>query len=308
MSTQIINALSSAALLVKPKVAGSRRGQQLVASLVEQGAYVVQSSTASTIRSELTNLIANNHAIQTLVAVGGDGTVHLALNAISETDISLAVIPMGTGNDLARAIGINTVNDALRVLTVGSATQSDVGLITLDSGEHRYYIGIASCGFDAQVNERANKYRGPSGTIKYLAAVLREIAGLQAKDLVITSTLDSQTKSISEKCTLVAIGNTNSYGGGMKMCPQASIHDGYFDVTKVAQARRRTLLRVLPQVFSGGHVRHPLVTTSRAQVISVSQADPETAPLLIYADGEFVGAGDATFTLMPDHTALWQAT
>lgn len=296
------------ALLVKPAAARSRKGKALVNDLESRGAYLVTSASSLSIADELTSLNEQGRTISTLVAIGGDGTVHLALNSIVSSDISLAVIPMGTGNDLARAIGIKSVADGIRVLDQGEPVQSDIGLIECADGTRRYYIGITSVGFDAQVNARANTYRGPSGTMKYLAAVFRELAGLSAHNLAVTYQTDLGVRDASGLHTLIAIGNTNSYGGGMFMCPAASLHDGALDITAVSQAARRTLVRVLPTVFFGRHVNHPLVRTDRTTSISISQVrdGSEELSLVIYADGEFVGHGDVTISVKPSAVSLWQ--
>lgn len=301
---------SGSALLVKPAVARSPRGRALVKNLVSQGAYVVTAGTPIEIASELQARASSGVGVHTLVAIGGDGTVHLALNSIVGSNISLAVLPMGTGNDLARAIGIRSVKDGLKTLDFGQAVPSDIGVIECSDGTKRHYIGITSVGFDAQVNQRANTYRGPSGTLKYLAAVFRELASLAPHNLAITCESTPGVRDASGLHTLVAIGNTNSYGGGMFMCPDASLHDGLLNVTAVDRAARRTLVRVLPTVFFGRHVNHSLVRTYEVNSISISSiaSDASHGELVIYADGEFVGRGDVKIAVMPDAISLWQVT
>ncbi len=287
------------ALLVKPAVARSSQGSALVSELCRRGAYVVQAHTADDIANELR---ARGPTVHSLVAVGGDGTVHLALNSVMGTSLALGVIPMGTGNDLARAIGIKSVTDGLHALCTGKPSTVDVGEISHSNSKKRYFIGIASCGFDAQVNSRANTYRGPSGTVKYLVAVFRELAALKPHQLSVT--LDSVERT--ERFTLIAIGNTNSYGGGMFMCPGASLCDGIFSLTLVKEANRRTLVKVLPTVFFGKHINHRLVETNEAKTVSISPLDMHQE-LLTYADGEFVGKGTANFQILPSAIDLWQA-
>ena len=287
------------ALLVKPAVARSSKGSAFVSELCHRGAYVVQAHSADDIANELKS---QGSAIHTLVAVGGDGTVHLGLNSVMGTTIALGVIPMGTGNDLARAIGIKSLADGLHALSAGKPSMVDVGEITHSNSEKRFFIGIASCGFDAQVNARANTYRGPSGTVKYLVAVFRELASLRPHQLAIS--LDSVERN--ECFTLIAVGNTNSYGGGMFMCPGASLRDEIFSLTLVKEANRRTLVKVLPTVFHGKHINHRLVETIEAKTVSIAPLDINQE-LLIYADGEFVGRGSANFQILPSAIDLWQA-
>jgi diacylglycerol kinase (ATP) len=175
----------------------------------------------------------------------------------------------------------------------------DHGLIALADGQSRKFVGVASCGFDAQVNERANRYRGPTGTLKYLFALLVELSKLSARELEI---LVAGEAPRSERMTLVAVGNTTSYGGGMKMCPTANAADGLLEVTFVAKVSRRVLLRVLPKVFWGTHVKHSLVTQTSCTKIDISG---ESFP--VYADGERVGVGPVSVHVVAGGLRVWQA-
>jgi diacylglycerol kinase (ATP) len=213
--------------------------------------------------------------------------------------IPIAVVPLGTGNDFARFIGIKNPIEGLRVLRDGDSSSIDHGVISLKDGQSRKFVGVASCGFDAQVNERANRYRGPTGTLKYLFALLVELSKLSARELEI---LIAGEAPRSERMTLVAVGNTTSYGGGMKMCPTANAADGLLEVTFVAKVSRRVLLRVLPKVFWGTHVKHPLVTQTSCAKIDISG---ESFP--VYADGERVGVGPVSVHVVAGGLRVWQA-
>ncbi len=286
------------ALLIKPKVKQTRSGRKILATITEFGAIELAGANISQLRRELESL-QSVHQDLVVVACGGDGTVHLALNSLPDMQIPVAVVPLGTGNDFARFIGIKNPSEGLKVLSDGCATTIDHGVITLSDGETRKFVGVASCGFDAQVNERANRYRGPTGTLKYLFALLIELSKLSTRQLDI---LISGEVRRSERLTLVAIGNTTSYGGGMKMCPTADAHDGLLEVTFVAKVSRRVLLRVLPKVFWGTHVKHPLVTQTSCTTIDISG---EAFP--VYADGERVGVGPVSVHVVPGGLRVWQA-
>ena len=286
------------ALLIKPKVKQTRSGRKILATITEFGAIELAGANISQLRRELESL-QSVHQDLVVVACGGDGTVHLALNSLPDMQIPVAVVPLGTGNDFARFIGIKNPSEGLRVLSDGCATTIDHGVITLSDGATRKFVGVASCGFDAQVNERANRYRGPTGTLKYLFALLIELSMLSTRQLDI---LISGEAPRSERLTLVAIGNTTSYGGGMKMCPTADAHDGLLEVTFVAKVSRRVLLRVLPKVFWGTHVKHPLVTQTSCTIIDISG---EAFP--VYADGERVGVGPVSVHVVPEGLRVWQA-
>jgi diacylglycerol kinase (ATP) len=285
------------ALLVKPTLWESRRAKAVLEVLQTSGAAVLQGSNRAELSVELAAL-HSNHPELTLVACGGDGTVHLALNSMPD-DVSLAVIPMGTGNDFSRYLGIKDVKSALDVLSTGEATALDYGLVTLANGVQRKFLGVASCGFDAQVNERANTYRGPSGTLKYLAALFVELSKLRPINFTVVTDDD---KIRSELLTLVAVGNTSSYGGGMKICPTANVSDGRFEVTYVQAVTRRLLVSVLPKVFWGGHVSHPKVQQEAASIVELGGDI-----FAVYADGERIGHGPVVITMQPGAVRVWQA-
>jgi len=285
------------ALLIKPGVHKRSKYATTINNLVAQGAVVLMSTEVTGLKSELIALKAANAEI-TLIACGGDGTVHLAINACFELEMDLAVIPMGTGNDFARYIGVKNKELGLATIQTGAPKPMDVGVIKLHNGEQHYFAGIASCGFDAEVNGRANRYRGPAGTAKYLVAVFQQLSTLKAQRLNLK--IDAVTQA--GEYTLVAIANTNSYGGGMKVCPTADAYDGEFEITMVDRVSRSLLVRVLPRVFWGGHVKHPKVSQSVGQFVSITDASP-----LIYADGERIGRGPASFDILPNAIRVWQA-
>ena len=112
-----------------------------------------------------------------LVACGGDGTVHLALQAVMGHDVPLGVIPVGSGDDIARALGVprKDIPAAVAVITNGTERLVDVGEVTTDGGAQRYFLGVLSSGFDSMVNERANRMSFPPGQAKYLAAIIAEL-------------------------------------------------------------------------------------------------------------------------------------
>lgn len=285
------------ALLIKPTVKQTRSGRKILATINELGAIELTGANIPQLRSELEILQATHQGL-VVVACGGDGTVHLAVNSLPNMKIPVAVVPLGTGNDFARFIGIKNPIEGIASLKSGMPTALDLGVISLPDGQTRKFVGVVSCGFDAQVNERANTYRGPTGTLKYLIALLVELSKLSARQLEIL--IPGEAIRI-ESMTLVAIGNTTSYGGGMKMCPTADAHDGLLEVTFVAKVSRRLLLRVLPKVFWGTHVEHPLVT--QASCVNI-QIKGETFP--VYADGERVGVGPVSVHVVADGLRVWQ--
>lgn len=286
------------ALVVKPTLLGTAKFAKVLAGLEGLRPLILHGTNRDTLMNEISHL-QRQDANLTVVACGGDGTFHLALNSLPTLDIPLAVIPLGTGNDFARYLSITRPAQAIEVLQNSSPIHMDMGTIELDDGKMFRFAGIASCGFDAQVNERANTYRGPAGTWKYLVALAVELINLNSRQLLVSADEEPVRQDIF---TLIAVGNTSSYGGGLRMCPTANAYDQVFEVTYVEKVTRRLLVRVLPKVFWGGHTKHKQVTQNSARQISIGG---EVFP--VYADGEKIGHGPVVISIHPGAMRVWQA-
>ncbi|MGI9197181.1 MAG: diacylglycerol kinase [Candidatus Nanopelagicales bacterium] len=217
-----------------------------------------------------------------VVIAGGDGTIHLAVQELAGGDTALAILPIGTGDDNARTLGIPLGDPAAAAALVADAPVRavDVAQVTSVDGSERYFLGVLSAGFDSFVNERANRMSWPKGKARYLVAILGELRTF--KPVPYTARIDGE--SVSAGAMLVAIGNGISYGGGMKVCPSAIPDDGLLDVTWLKAVSTGTFIRVFPSVFSGTHVDKPYVATYRGREI-----DLEAPGQIAYADGERVG-------------------
>ncbi len=230
-----------------------------------------------------------------LVAVGGDGTVHRALQAVAGTGVPFAVIPAGTGNDFAAAAALPpepadaaaAVADAIRA---GRSRPLDLARVTTAAGAVRWFGGVLAAGFDAVVNERANRLRWPPGPRRYDLAIAIELARLRPRPY--TLTLDGERRTV--RGVLVAVGNGPSYGGGMRICPAADPTDGRLDVVVGGPLGRAALARLTPAVHRGTHVDHPLVHTYRVREVRV-----ESPGIVGYADGERLAALPLTITCEP---------
>lgn len=227
-----------------------------------------------------------------LVVVGGDGMVNLGTNLVAGTRVPLGIVPSGTGNDMARGLGIphDDTEAAIRSLDAALAAGPrtiDAGRITwtdAETGEkgERWFACALSAGFDAIVNERANAMRHPKGPSRYILALLAELARL--KPLSYRLVLDGEP--LESKAVLVALGNSVSLGGGMKITPDALLDDGLFDVLLVKPLSRVAFLRIFPRVFAGTHVTDSRVRIVRAKRVRI-EAD---VPLVAYGDGERIAA------------------
>lgn len=220
-----------------------------------------------------------------IIACGGDGTVHLVLQGVAPAATPMAIIPAGTGNDIARSLGIAIKDhDVVARGIARSLLAGRIRAIDLTCIEHGlrqvWSLGVTSMGLDSAVNERANRTRRFNGTTRYVLALLAEMRSFRTYEYVLT--VDGEP--MDGPATLIAIGNGSSYGGGMQICPTASMTDGILDITWVDRASRTTILRVFPRIFSGSHVKHPAVRVLQGRTITVQSKGP-----VVYADGERVG-------------------
>ncbi|EIE99346.1 diacylglycerol/lipid kinase family protein [Saccharomonospora glauca] len=235
--------------------------------------------------------------LDALVVLGGDGAVHRAVQCCADTDVALGLVPCGTGNDFARALGIprdpsTALATLVSALRHGRRRRLDLGRVDgTDPAEPRWFGTVLCTGFDAAVNARANSLRWPHGPHRYDLALLRELVSLRPRPVVV----DTDTGRLTTQATLVAVGNTAFYGGGIPICPAATYDDGMFDVTIVGPVSPWRLARILPRLRTGTHVRNPSVHTLRASRVFVA-GDPGWP---VFADGDPCGALPVTVTCVP---------
>jgi YegS/Rv2252/BmrU family lipid kinase len=225
-----------------------------------------------------------------VVAIGGDGSAHAALQAVAGTSTPLAVIPAGTGNDLSLALGIPRNPVAAARVAAEDLLTGQVRAVDAGRTGGRWWATVLCCGFDSAVSDRANRLRWPKGRRRYDVAILAELAQLRPREL--TLVLDGEEQNIP--VTLVAVGNTPWYGGGMKVCPGADPSDGLFDVTVVGPLRRLELVRQRPRLTDGTHIENAAVTVHRVARVELSSPGVTT-----YADGEPVAPLPAVAECVP---------
>jgi diacylglycerol kinase (ATP) len=275
------------ALLANPR-SGRGRGARLAgpvrAALAAAGLDVLVLAGESGAESVALASGAVGNGVDAVVAVGGDGLVHCALQAVAGTGVPLGIVPAGGGNDLAGELGIPAdARAAVEVIAAGRTRDIDLG--RTDRGV--WWGGVLNAGFDSQVVARAERMRRPHGPLRYDLAAYREIADLRLHRMRIT--LDGVSRE--ETVTLVAVGNSSRYGGGMRIAPGAELDDGLFDVVVAEAMTRRTLVRLKPLVRAGTHVRHAQVRVHRAASVTLNAPD-----LPAYADGEPIGPLPVTTT------------
>jgi diacylglycerol kinase (ATP) len=285
-------------LLANPTSGGGKGAKlkvEVIARLKTFGEEFTDISGTS-YESALVNLRESKKQYQrgVVIVIGGDGMVHLAIQELANSDFAMLLIPGGTGNDFARSAGLS-IDKPLEALDRGlrePAQRVDLGRVN-----GRFFAEILSTGFDSLVNERANRIHWQSKR-KYDLAMLLELPLFKPLEYQIQ--LDSQ--EFSTEAMLIAVANGASYGGGMKVCPDASLTDGFFDVMILEPVSKFEFLRVFPKVFKGTHITHPRVRIERARSVKIS------APAVAYADGERIGPLPIKAEIAPNSLLTWIAS
>ncbi len=235
-----------------------------------------------------------------LVAVGGDGTVNEVANGILSSGGSartaIGIVSTGTGSDFVRSVGIpRDYASACRSLSRSQRLAIDVGVVEYSQDGQRlrrFFVNSAGIGFDAQVAEVSRhlpKLLG--GTVPYVIGLLWSLAGYHNKSVVVTLGDQVETKRILS----IVVANGRYFGGGMLVAPQAEVNDQLLDVLTVGDMGKLELLKAFPTIYKGTHISHPKVSMERATAIEIKSSEE----FLVHADGEFLGRGPASFSLMP---------
>lgn len=278
------------ALLANPfagKGRGTHAAETALAHLRAQGLDVRVYTGESAASSRMLVAQALGESPGMLVVVGGDGTLSGILDAVCAAGIPVVLVPAGTGNDLARALGLPRRDPvaAAELALTGVPRAIDVGEIRA-AGRTDSFLTIAALGFDAKVSDRTNRLRWPHGVLRYYLALVVELVRLRPMEFTVSVDGDAPIRAPG---TLVAVGNTESYGGGMPLCVGAAADDGLLDIVQVAPLTRLRLLRLFPLLLRGTHLARPEVT--RRQVRSVTVSAPG---LVVYADGERIAENECT--------------
>lgn len=281
------------AMLVNPTSGQGRGGKNapvVARRLREHGLQVTELAGGSAEESESLARAALREGAEALIACGGDGTVNLALQAVAGTDIPFGIIPVGTGDDNARGLGIpSDLDKACDVITDGHTRLIDCGKVVSADGNERYFLGVMSIGFDSNVNERANNMSWPSGKAKYLLATMRELGVFKP----VKFEMEFDNEPVFEEAMLVAIGNGLFYGGGMKICPDAQQDDGLLDATILGAVNKLKFITSFGDVFKGTHTRHEFVTQQKFEHATIKASGQ-----MVYADGERVGPTPAEINVV----------
>jgi diacylglycerol kinase (ATP) len=291
------------ALAVNPAAAkgrGAHAGAIVAARLAADGMEVVRvtGDDATSLETRARKAVADG--AETLVVVGGDGMVHLGVNVVAGTSCRLGIVAAGTGNDIARGLGLRigdpdgAARDVVAAVEAGHLVAVDAARCPGAAGPgpegDRWFAGVLGAGFDAVVNERANGWRWPRGHLRYDLAILRELPVLRPRPYE----LELDGERWETPAVMVVVANGPAYGGGMRICPDARTDDGLLDVLVVAPLSRTALLRIYPRVYAGTHVTDPRVSVRRARRVRVA-----TDGIVAYADGERLAPLPVTAEAVP---------
>jgi YegS/Rv2252/BmrU family lipid kinase len=301
---------SESLIIVNPAAGGGKAGRewpsistQLTTAGLKHEAVFTQGGGDATVMCR----DALQRGVRRVIVVGGDGTLNETANGFFDENgvpsrpiaqASLGIIPLGTGSDFARSLGIKRGARAIPTLLGGVTVPIDVGLVTrtLPNGhdEQRIFVNVADVGIGAETARRVNeggKRLGPA--LSYLVGAVQAINRYHPSLASITV---DDAPGIEQLASIIVVANLRYFGGGMQVAPRASYEDGLFDLLWVGGAsKRRLMFDLLPRVYAGKHLGHPQVNMRRASRISI-MCQP---PLPLEVDGEPFGTTPATFTLVP---------
>jgi len=242
--------------------------------------------------------------IERVIVAGGDGTVNEVVSGLLAAELGgyaeLGLLPLGTGGDFARSLGIpRDLDGAIELLAAGKSRQIDAGRISyLDAASQNasaYFVNVASLGISGLVDQlvnRATKRFG--GGVSFLIGTIKAIARHRGQH--VTLRVDGEVVH-DAPLVLAAAANGRYFGGGMHISPEARLDDGLFDVVLIPDISKREFLSKLPLVYSGKHLDDPTCRFFRGRVI---EAEATPGAVLLDVDGEALGALPARMDVVPN--------
>jgi YegS/Rv2252/BmrU family lipid kinase len=305
-----VTGATSTLVVVNPVSAGGqtmRRWPRIRSALREAGVEVHAHLTLC--RGDATTVTREQVAhqgVRRVVAVGGDGTLNEVVNGCFDdrgaplaADLTVGLIPSGTGSDLRRTLGLPTdPAAAARLLATGSTRTIDLGRIDFGDGTHRLFVNVADCGLGGEVVTRANRSRekrsGLLGTAFFLGVSISELLTFHNREVDLTIDQTTCRRRIQQ----LVVANGRCFGGGMRIAPGADPADGLLDVIVVGDISRLGALRAVPRLFRGTHLGLQVVEAHRACSIGITPAGTDPPPRFD-VDGEQVGSAPARVTVLP---------
>ena len=266
--------------------------------------WLTGSDAQHTVRNARQAVVENS--IDALVAMGGDGMVHLGLQAVAGTEMPLGIIALGSGNDIAREfslpihapeVALTQIIDALRNKKIRVIDSMKI----ITQHESTYALAIASFGVDADVNYRTNKLRWPKGNLRYVRALFPALSAYKPYGVRISV----NGKTAQGDMLLLCVANTRYFGGGFNIAPTARVDDGKLNVILLRSVRFWELAQLLPKLLLRRHLQdkrvHEIITT-KIHVEAASEAGIH--PPHVMADGEYVADLPLTIKVCPKSVHL----
>ncbi|MGK0235831.1 MAG: YegS/Rv2252/BmrU family lipid kinase [Psychroserpens sp.] len=225
-----------------------------------------------------------------IISIGGDGTLHHVVNGImtqryvKTSDITIAVVPLGTGNDWIKTYKIpNNIEKSIEIISKKKTILQDIGVLETENKTVSYFNNVAGLGYDGYIVHKLKTLK-KLGTLGYLLSGFMGL--LFYKKTVFKITFDD--KIIETKCLMTIFGICKFSGGGMQFTKDVDPSDGLLDITIAKNLTLVDLLLNLPKLYSGKLVHHKKVATYKTNIISVI---PQNSKPFIQADGELLGVG-----------------
>lgn len=249
-------------------------------------------------KNQITEMVSESVHLNTytdIVAVGGDGTVVETINGILGYDIRLGLIPMGTGNDLARTLNVpSDPVKALEKIVYGQVKEVDLG-----SANGTVFVNSAGVGIDgAIIHDTAAIKNFISGSAAYLMSTVKSI--ITFKPFKVELVMDGV--KFDRDAYLIAVGNGQYFGGGMRITPHAELDSGEFQVCLVRKLSRLRFLKVFPSVYKGKHSKAPEVEMFTCREVSIKSPDRD---LHVSADGNLVSTTPVKIEIIPEKLKVW---
>ncbi len=238
-----------------------------------------------------------------IIVISGDGTFNEVVNGVFTQnkypieEITLGMIPVGTGNDWGRMYNIpRNYKEAISILKTCKTVKQDIGVVqyySSDKKETRYFINIAGLGFDAKVVKKTNRQKenGRSGVLIYLINILTTL--FKYKDIKAEIIIDGN--KTEDEIFTISLGIGKYAGGGMMLTPNAIPDNGSFDLTVIKKMKKIEIIRSLPKLYNGTILKHPRVESFTGRNILIN-ADPAA---YLEADGESLGHTPVEFNILP---------
>jgi diacylglycerol kinase (ATP) len=286
--------------IINPAAGGGRCGKTAAKTLDQLRSEGVEIEVAETCGAgDASNLAREAYAAgyRCFLAGGGDGTSYEVVNGLfplagGYQRPALGFLPLGTGNSFLRDFTPNALDHALEAIVAGRTRPCDVLRLTHRDGT-LHYINLLSLGFTAEAGELTNRRFKRLGEAGYLLAIL--LCWMRLHFPVFPLRLDGTNELDERPCTYLTFSNSRYTGGQLMIAPSADTADGLIEMTRVGPIGRWDFARTFPKIFTGAHMRHPLISRAAARQVDFQLP----APIDVMIDGEVVRCQPVRIDVLP---------